>query len=375
MNNFLSAFLVGESLLLCFLLYFHPLKQNAKANKWLSVFAFIMGTAFISSYLDKVGLSESYTFVLKFISSLQFLLAPSIYISILYFVNPTSKFKIRYLLHFLLFLVFTFLENIVFFSEKSISTKTLFDIGETSFYVRDILPFQTLAYVLVSYLTLRKHNKNLELITATTQNINLNWLKLFLLILIFPILFWINDALDLFPVLLKITGFIYSISIFFLAYYALRQTAIFPFRKENLDEISEVLSAFPPTKIEMPKPQRLSKEQISILTIQLDSLMAGEKIFLDNEINLTTVAEKLGTSIHDTSYLINEVTGSNFYNYINTFRVEEAKKLLVSSKADKLNMLGIAFESGFNSKTTFNTAFKKIVGLSPSEYAKQQKNL
>jgi hypothetical protein len=101
MNKFLTAFLVGESFLLCFLLYLHPQKQNAKANKWLSVFAFIMGTAFISSYLDKVGLSESYTFVIKFISSLQFLLAPSIYISILYFVNPTSKFKIRYWLHFL----------------------------------------------------------------------------------------------------------------------------------------------------------------------------------------------------------------------------------------------------------------------------------
>jgi AraC-like DNA-binding protein len=375
MDNFLTAFLVGESFLLCFLLYFHPLKQNAKANKWLSVFAFIMGTAFISSYLDKVGLSESYTFVIKFISSLQFLLAPSIYISILYFVNPTSKFKIRYWLHFLPFLVFAFLENVIFFSEKSISTKTLFDIGDTSFYVRDILPFQTLAYVLVSYLTLRKHNKSLELITAAIQNINLNWLKLFLLILIFQILFWINDALDLFPVLLQITGFIYSLSVFFLAYYALRQTAIFPFRKEDLDEVSEVLYPFPPTEIEMSKPQRLSKEQISILSIQLDSLMADEKIFLDNELNLATVAEKLGISIHDASYLINEVTGSNFYNFINKFRVEEAKKLLTSAKIDKLNMLGIAFESGFNSKTSFNTAFKKLIGLSPSEYAKQQKNL
>jgi AraC-like DNA-binding protein len=375
MNNFLTAFLVGESFLLCILLYFHPLKQNTKANKWLSVFAFIMGTAFISSYLDKVGLSESYTFVIKFISSLQFLLAPSIYISILYFVNPTSKFKIRYWLHFLPFLVFAFLENVIFLSEKSISTKTLFDIGDTSFYVRDILPFQTLAYVLVSYLTLRKHNKNLELITASIEDINLNWLKLFLLILIFLILFWINDSLDLFPVLLTITGFIYSISILFLASYALRQTAIFPFRKEDLDKVSEVLYAFPPTEIEMNKLQRLSKEQISILSIQLDSLMADEKIFLDNELNLATVAEKLGISIHDASYLINEVTGSNFYNFINKFRVEEAKKLLTSAKMDKLNMLGIAFESGFNSKTSFNTAFKKLIGLSPSEYAKQQKNL
>ncbi len=103
--------------------------------------------------------------------------------------------------------------------------------------------------------------------------------------------------------------------------------------------------------------------------------MIDEKIFLDNEINLTTVADKLGISIHDASYLINEVTGSNFYNFINRHRVEEAKKLLTSDKTNQLNMLGIGFESGFNSKTAFNTAFKKFVGISPSEYVKQQKNL
>ena len=377
MNNFQTAFLVGESFLLCFLLYFHSLKQNAKANKWLSFFAFTLGTAFIGSYIDDLGLTESYTFIIKLINSMQFLLAPSIYISILYFVNSTGKFKIRYWLHFLPFLMFAFIENFVFSSEKSISTKTLIDIGETSFFIRDILPFQLLAYVFISYLALIKHSKNLKLITATTQNINLNWLKLVLLILILPILFWINDALDIFPFLVKLNRSIYSISILFLANFAMKQVEIFPYKIEELDEISEIVNQPTETQTstnEATKPQRLSSEQISNLSAQLNSLMVNDKIFLDNEINLTTVAEKLGISIHDTSYLINEVTGINFYNFINKFRVEEAKKLLTSSKADKLNMLGIAFESGFNSKTTFNTAFKKIVRISPSEYAKKQKN-
>ena len=136
-----------------------------------------------------------------------------------------------------------------------------------------------------------------------------------------------------------------------------------------MDEISEIFSE----PIETIKPKRLSEEQIVELSARLDVLIKDDKIFLDNEINLATVADKLRISIHDASYLINEVTGSNFYNFINRFRVEEAKKLLTSARSDKLNMLGIAFESGFNSKTTFNTAFKKLVGISPSEYAKQQK--
>lgn len=382
MNNFLTAFLAGESFLLCFLLFFHPLKQNAKANKWLSFFAFIMGTAFIAGYIERVGLSESYPFVIKFINSLQFLLAPSIYISILYFVNPTGKFKVRYWLHFLPFLIFAVLEFIVFGFEKSISTRVLFDIGETSFFIRDILPFQILVYVFVCYRILTKHNKNLELLTANTQKINLNWVKLFLLILILPILFWINDAFSIIPFLVELNAFVYSISILFLGFYAMKQTAIFPFENEDLEEISEVIKETDARPIETkiqssenktPKPKRLNDEDVSELSAQLDSLMKDDKIFLDNEINLASVAEKLGISIHDTSYLINEVTGNNFYNFINRHRVEEAKRLLISPKSKNLNMLGIAFESGFNSKTTFNTAFKKWVGVSPTEYVKQQK--
>lgn len=377
MNDFLTAFLAGESFLLCFLLYFHPLKQNAKANKWLSFFAFILGTAFIGNYIDDFGLSESFTFLIKLINSLQFLLAPSIYISILYFVNPTSKFKIRYWLHFLPFIIFAVVENVVFSSEKSISTKTLFEIGETSIFIRDILPFQLSAYVFISYLALVKHNKNLQLIAANTKNINLNWLKLVLLILILPILFWINDALEIFPFLVKLNRLIYSISILFFAYFAMKQVAVFAYKNEELAEISEIINQPAETQIstaEKNKTNRLSDEQISSLSAQLERLMVNDKIFLDNEITLTTVAGKLGISVHDASFLINEATGSNFYNYINRYRVEEAKKLLTSGRVAKLNMLGIAFESGFNSKTTFNTAFKKLVGVSPSEYAKKQKN-
>jgi len=377
MDNFLTAFLVGESFLLSFLLYFHPLTENAKANKWLGFFAFIMGTAFAGSYMEKIGAGESYPFIIKWINSFQFLSAPSLYISILYFVNPTTKFRIRYWLHFLPFLIFAVIENFIFWSDKSISTEVLFDIGETSFFVRDILPFQLSAYIFISYLTLVKHNKNIELIIAATQNINLNWLKQFLLILIFIIIFWINDAFEIFPVLVKLNQFVYPVSIFFLAFYAMKQAAVFPFEKNELAEISGIINQpdeTPSSKIETRKIQRLSEAQAADLSVKLNNLMETDKIFLNNEITLATVAEKLEISIHDASYLINEVTGSNFYNFINRFRVEEAKKLLTSTKTDKLNMLGIAFESGFNSKTTFNTAFKKLVGLSPTEYAKQQKN-
>ena len=382
MNEFLSAFIAGESFLLCFLLYFFPLKQNAKANKWLSFFVFILGTIFIGNHLEKIGLDESFGQLIKIINGLQFLLAPCLYISILYFVNPTSNFRIRYWLHFLPFAVFMFLDNFIFRSEKSISTKSLLQIGETEVWVRDLLPFLFLGYVVVAYFTLRNHRENLEFITSTTRKKDLRWIKHFLVFLILPLAFWINDALSIldFPVLIKLTGYIYASSILFLAFNALRQGVIFPYENKDLKEISEVIQA-PDTPSDPDdrsltnkiKP-RLNDRQIAALSVKLNELMNVQKIYLENELDLPAVAAKLGVSIHDASYLINKIAGDKFYNFINHYRIEEAKRLLTSAEAKNLNMLGIAFESGFNSKTAFNTAFKKWVGVSPSEYVKRQEN-
>jgi AraC-like DNA-binding protein len=118
----------------------------------------------------------------------------------------------------------------------------------------------------------------------------------------------------------------------------------------------------------------LNDQQIAALSVKLNGLMNVEKIYLENELDLPAVAERLGISVHDASYLINKISGDNFYNFINQYRIQEAKRLLISPEGKKLNMLGIAYEAGFNSKTAFNTAFKKWVGISPSEYVKQQKN-
>lgn len=383
MNEFSSAFITGESFLLGFLLYFSPLEQNVRANKWLSVFVFILGTAFIGIYLEKSGLSDSSVYSVKIINSLQFLLAPALYISVLYFVNPTENFKIRYQLHFFPFAVVAFLDVFIFSSEKSISTKVLLQIGETEFWVRDLLPFLILGYVILSYFTLKKHRKNLEFISSATQKTDLKWIRRFLLFLILPLGFWINDALSIlpFPFLVKLTGFIYAGSILFLAFNALRQSAIFPYENKDLAEISDIIQvqdveSNPDAQVSDDQIRhRLSGQQVAVLSVKLNELMAAEKIYLENELSLPMLAEKLGVSLHDASYLINKIAGENFYNFINRYRVEEAKRLLNSDQAKKLNMLGIAFESGFNSKTAFNTAFKKWVGITPSEYAKQQHNL
>lgn len=397
MTFFLFPFISGASFLLSFLLYFHPLQQNIKANRWLSFFVFTIGCAFI------VNTNISYLFLSKCLINLQFLLGPSLYISILYFVKPNKVFKYIEWLHFLPFFIFGVIENIWNYGKETISTYSLFLITENvSFFVRDILPFLTLFYIIKSYIVLVKHKVNLKLVSSDINQINLTWLIHFLFILLLTVFIWINNTIFELPYLIEVTPFVYSTSIFFLAYYSIKQKTIFAFKEKDLKEISEifeidtnkteagistngneevdefdaklsVLEIREPPKVK-PLAKRLSKEQIINLSLQLSLLMENEKIFLDNDLNLPTVAEKLGISIHEASFLINETTKDNFYNFINKYRIEEAKRLLTSSKIDEFNILGIAFASGFNSKTAFNTTFKKLVGISPSQYSKEQKS-
>jgi hypothetical protein len=81
MNLFLVCFISGASFLLSFLLFFHPFQQNVTANRWLSLFVFVIGNAFIGSYLLVSDAAANNILLFKFVNSVQFLLAPSFYLS------------------------------------------------------------------------------------------------------------------------------------------------------------------------------------------------------------------------------------------------------------------------------------------------------
>ncbi|MBL6449415.1 AraC family transcriptional regulator [Fulvivirga sp. 29W222] len=105
----------------------------------------------------------------------------------------------------------------------------------------------------------------------------------------------------------------------------------------------------------------------SILT-ELRELMRSKKPYLDNSLKLQQLANELGMSQHHISQSINELTGQNFSDFINQYRIHEAQLMLKDpDQADK-KIIHIALDSGFNNKTSFNNAFKKVTGIPPSEY-------
>ncbi|MCW5517593.1 helix-turn-helix domain-containing protein [Muriicola sp. Z0-33] len=118
------------------------------------------------------------------------------------------------------------------------------------------------------------------------------------------------------------------------------------------------------------KKSGLTRSLSQELKEQLIRLFDEEKIYKDNDINLEVIASKLNTTRHNASQVINEHFQVSFHELINTYRIQEAKKILDDDKKNNLNIIDIAYEVGYNNKVTFNKAFKKDTRLTPSQYQK-----
>lgn len=123
-----------------------------------------------------------------------------------------------------------------------------------------------------------------------------------------------------------------------------------------------------------PSPKKyssssLKKHQKSAYIRQLETLMDHERPYLKNDLRIKDLASKLGVSTHHLSQLLNEHYHCSFFDYINRFRVNEAKRIIVAQP--KRNLLKIAFEAGFNNKTSFVNAFKKFEQKTPSTFRKE----
>lgn len=149
---------------------------------------------------------------------------------------------------------------------------------------------------------------------------------------------------------------IFSFTVFLLGYYAIKQPEVFL--------ASEAEQKQPPD----------AEEQAKILALKqvLADLMVEEKPYLNPKLTLPELAQLTDTNIHLLSRIINDGFQKNFYDFVNSYRIEAFKKLVLSQEYQQQTFLAIAFEVGFNSKTAFNRSFKKLTNLTPREYLKQQ---
>ncbi len=116
----------------------------------------------------------------------------------------------------------------------------------------------------------------------------------------------------------------------------------------------------------------MTDEKVSELKEKLTSLMELEKPYLNPELTLKDLAVQFGITRNQLSYLINTSLNSNFYLFVNEYRVSHWKGLMQKDEKKQFTILAHALDSGFNSKSSFNAIFKKLTGLTPSEYRSGQ---
>ncbi|KAA3598011.1 MAG: AraC family transcriptional regulator [Calditrichaeota bacterium] len=151
-----------------------------------------------------------------------------------------------------------------------------------------------------------------------------------------------------------VSAFMYAIG-----YFGLKNPDIFEFKEEKK----------PSKKYEK---STLSEELANQYLAKLEKLIETEKPYLENDLTLVKLAKKLKISTHHLSQILNERRNQNFYDFVNSLRIEEAKRLILDPKSENLNFSDIGYESGFNSVSAFNTAFKKFTNRTPSEFRKNK---
>lgn len=125
-----------------------------------------------------------------------------------------------------------------------------------------------------------------------------------------------------------------------------------------------------PEVIQKYRGSTLTSEERDIIQAKLITLMINEKPFLNPEITLEDLSLRLSVPSKKLSQLLNETFRQNYFDFINSYRIEEAKRLIAESNDPKITVLEIMYQAGFNSKSSFNTLFKKKTGLTPSQYKK-----
>ena len=143
--------------------------------------------------------------------------------------------------------------------------------------------------------------------------------------------------------------------------------------KENVEETIRETEELPVEQKPRNQKTALNADRIDEIIKRIMEAMEREKMYQETELTLQEVAAKVQAPAYQVSQAINERLQKNFYDLINSYRVEEAKRLLHDPINKNYTILSVGFEAGFNSKTTFNTVFKKFTGLTPTEFRNQQK--
>lgn len=299
-----------------------------------------------------------------------FTLGPLTLLYITVLTTPHFKFKPCYYAHFMPAALYSLYWLTIYCRSAEFLRQRIFNLTKTQSTEFQIFKLVALThlfiYLVLSLKKLNKHKAGLKPTHSSLKQVKLDWLRY----LVFAVgSVWI--AYILFHIYRQLGGNLYApvgklsclweiFLLLFTGYKGLIQPEIFSNQEtdEHSDKEKYSYSALTPDKAE-------------IYLKKLLDFMEEEKPFQEPELTIKTLADDLNIPQRHLSQVINEKLNQNFLDFINRYRVEEAKKQLIRSTKQKRSILDIAFDAGFNSKATFNAVFKKYAQATPTQFRKR----
>jgi AraC-like DNA-binding protein len=357
-NNFLinTLALVTSILLLIFSFFAISQRKSRKLSSILLSVFLLSNSLFIIDYIlptIQSSLKISLNWFSGIGSTFGYLFGPLIFLFTRSITNKNYKLSQKQSWHFLLFVI-------AFISEVS-----RINIPWQAKY--GILNLQIFPYLIMCIIVIRNYRNEIKEYFSSVDKINLTWL---LYVVVGFFLMWFIDLVNfslsefgwnnlfLMNSLTFASIFINFVFALLIFYKALQQP-------QFLFNISEEV------KIHKYESSKLSREEKEEFLKKIEDYFVNEKPFLKPSLTITDISN--ATNIHSKyiSQVINESLNKNFYDFINSYRIKEAMNQLLINGGKEKTILEILYDSGFNSKSAFNTAFKKNTGFTPTEFRHQ----
>ena len=341
----------------------------------LAVLVIVLGVSCLLYSFNNIGFYKEFPHFIRADWGIPLLFGPLIYLYTLFLTDKSRKWDGKDYLHFLPYFI-NLVVLVPFFLQSGeykvqiLDYFTAFVSGGTDYYyfysflLRMAISIITISYALDSVKLLRKYRLKLLSEYSNIEKLRLNWLRILLYSFLVVSLVFIGASIVTFSD--RYPQFDYNIYYFLFVFIL-----IYILSYKTLSQ-PEILSLEFEENTSSPK-SKVTRSVISEEVVKVQNYMKAEKPYLNGELTASELAKQLNVSRHLLSEILNDEIGRNFYDFINEFRVEEFKSKVSSPENNHLTLLAIAFESGFNSKTSFNTFFKKSTGYTPSKYKKSLK--
>jgi AraC-like DNA-binding protein len=381
----------SQGIIYSVLLFVKAVKTKNKSNYWLSLFIFLCSLFIAPWMLGFAGWYDNQPYRdILFYTPFQhlFFLGPIIFFYTQSLLNPSFKFSIKEAVHLLAGLLYLLYIIIIWVYDKFIFGDYYFYQNgmdkDFDFWYQKSGLVSMIIYFIFSIRYYNVYKKIIFQVVSYADSILFKWIKTyliaFLVMLLLPVLF---DAIGVFfPEIQTYKGswwfyLFFSIVMYYIAVtgYSNPINSTIPFKMSFFDKNPILLldsncanTIETSIAIQYETIEETISPEIEHWKTKIETLIHEEKLFQNPELTLTDVAKKLKTNASVISKTINQGFQMNFNDCINNYRIESVKNRFADGEHKKSTLLGIAYDCGFNSKATFNRAFKKNTGKTPKEF-------